>query len=187
MLLTSERRDIYLPLDECEIPTDARAKLEALGITTVEELRAYWFYENRELLTEYLGDSPLNLVAMKPTVGALRGMAAKGPGGSVNVLATGPVPPPRPMPRGVLLPPSQRLRRAAAPSMPPATRRAGAKMEAKTVVSMTNQFPTPRNQGSRGTCVAFASVAFLADKGSRVVCVTVGATVAILSPNDEHK
>jgi hypothetical protein len=52
---------------------------------------------------------------------------------------------------------------------------------------MTNQFPTPRNQGSRGTCVAFASVAFLADKGSGVVCLTVGATVAILSPNDEHK
>ncbi|MGA2699970.1 MAG: C1 family peptidase [Isosphaeraceae bacterium] len=161
MLLTSERRDLYLPLDELEIPTGARAKLEALGITTVEELRAYWFYENRELLTEYLGDSPLNLVAIKPTVGAVRGMAAKGPGGSVNVLATGPVPPLRPMPRGVLLPPSQRLRRAAAPSMPPATRRAGAKIEAKTVVSMTNQFPTPRNQGSRGTCVAFASVAFL--------------------------
>jgi hypothetical protein len=121
LLLTSERRDLYLPLDELEIPIDARAKLEALGITTVEELRAYWYYENRELLTEYLGDSPLNLVAMKPTAGAMRGMAAKGPGGSV--LATGPVPPPRPMPRGVLLPPSQRLRRAAAPSMPPATRR----------------------------------------------------------------
>jgi hypothetical protein len=34
MLLTRERRDLYLPLDECEIPTDARAKLEALGITT---------------------------------------------------------------------------------------------------------------------------------------------------------
>src|SRR5208337_3778582 len=34
MLLTSERRDLYLPLDECEIPTDASAKLEALGITT---------------------------------------------------------------------------------------------------------------------------------------------------------
>jgi len=78
MLLTSERRDLYLPLAECEIPTDARAKLEALGITTVEELRAYWFYENRELLTEYLGDSPLNLVAMKPPVGAVRGMAARG-------------------------------------------------------------------------------------------------------------
>jgi hypothetical protein len=78
MLLTTERRDIYLPLDECEIPTDARAKLEALGITTVEELRAYWFYDNRELLTEYLGDSPLNVVAMKPPAGAVRGMAAKG-------------------------------------------------------------------------------------------------------------
>jgi len=101
LLLTSERRDLCLPLDELEIPIDARAKLEALGITTVEELRAYWYYENRELLTEYLGDSPLNLVAMKPTAGAMRGMAAKGPGGSVNVLATGPVPPPRPMPRGV--------------------------------------------------------------------------------------
>ena len=160
MLLTSERRDLYLPLDECEIPTDARAKLEALGITTVEELRAYWFYENRELLTEYLGDSPLNLVAMKPPAGTVRGMAARGPGGSVNVLATGPVPPLQPMLRGVVLPPSQRLRRAAAPSTPPATRRAGAKPEVKTVVSMTNQFPTPRNQGSRGTCVAFGSSVF---------------------------
>src|SRR5271170_4432990 len=80
MLLTPERRDLYLPLDECEIPTDARAKLEALGITTVEELKAYWFYDNRELLTQYLGDSPLNLVATKPPAGAVRGQAAKGAG-----------------------------------------------------------------------------------------------------------
>jgi hypothetical protein len=104
MLLTRERRDLYLPLDECEIPTDARAKLEALGITTVEELKAYWFYDNRELLTQYLGDSPLNLVATKPPAGAVRGMAARRPGGSVNLLATGPVPPLRLMPRGVELP-----------------------------------------------------------------------------------
>ena len=83
MLLTRERRDLYLPLDECKIPADARTKLEALGITTVEELKAYWFYE-RELLTEYLGDSPLNLVAIKPPAGAVRGTAAMGPGGSVN-------------------------------------------------------------------------------------------------------
>jgi hypothetical protein len=161
MLLNGERRDLYLPLDECQIPAEARAKLEALGITTVEELKAYWYYDNRELLTEYLGDSPLHLVAVKPPAGAVRGMAARGPGGSVNVLATGPVPPLRPMPRGVVLPPSQRLRRAAAPSMPPATRRAGTRTEARTVVSMTRQFPDPRNQGDRGTCVAFASVAFL--------------------------
>jgi Papain family cysteine protease len=161
MLLTRERRDLYLPLDELEIPTGARAKLEALGITTLEELRAFWSYENKELLTEYLGDSPLRLVAMKPTAGAVRGLAARGPGGSVNVLATGPVPPLRHMPRGVVLPPSQRLRRAAPPSLPPATRRAGTRTEARTVVSMTRQFPAPRNQESRGTCVAFASVAFL--------------------------
>ena len=34
---------------------------------------------------------------------------------------------------------------------------------------MTNQFPAPRNQGNRGTCVAFASTAFLEFKlgGSR--------------------
>ena len=44
MLLTNERRDLYLPLDECEIPTDARKKLEALGITTVEELKAFWYF-----------------------------------------------------------------------------------------------------------------------------------------------
>ncbi len=161
MLLTRERRDLYLPLDECEIPTDARAKLEALGITTLEELKAYWFYDNRELLTQYLGDSPLKLIATKPPAGAVRGAAAKGPGGSVNVLATGPPPPLRPMPRGVVLPASQRMRRAAAPSMPTATRRARARTEAEAVVSMTKQFPSPRNQGDRGTCVAFASVAFL--------------------------
>jgi hypothetical protein len=161
MLLTSERRDLYLPLDELEIPAAARAKLEALGITTLEELRAFWFYENKELLTEYLGDTPVHLVAMKPPAGTVRGMAAKGPGGSVNVLAAGPVPPLRPMPRGVVLPPAQRLRRAAAPAMPPAARRAGTRTEARTVVSMTGQFPTPRHQEGRGTCVAFASVAFL--------------------------
>jgi hypothetical protein len=161
MLLTLERRDLYLPLDEVEIPTDARMKLEALGITTLEELRAVWSYENKELLTAYLGDSPLHLVTMKPPPGAVRGLAARGPGGSVNVLAAGPVPPLRPMPRGVVLPPSQRLRRAAAPSMPPATRRAGTRSESTTVVSMTKQFPASRHQGSRGTCVAFASVAFL--------------------------
>jgi hypothetical protein len=161
MLLTPERRDLYLPLDQIDIPTAARAKLEALGITTLQELKAFWYYENKELLTEYLGDSPLHLVALKTPAGAVRGEAARGPGESVNVLATGPVPPLRPMPRGVVLPPSQRLRRAAAPSMPPATRRAGTRTEAKVIVSMTRQFPTPRHQGSRGTCVAFASVAFL--------------------------
>jgi hypothetical protein len=48
MLLTPERRDLYLPLDEVEMPAQARAKLEALGITTVEELKALWYYENRE-------------------------------------------------------------------------------------------------------------------------------------------
>jgi hypothetical protein len=149
MLLTPERRDLYLPLDELEIPAAARAKLEALGITTLEELRSFWLYENRELLTEYLGDSPLRLVAMKPPAGVERSVAARGPGGSVNVLATGPVPPLRHMPRGVVLPPSQRRRPAAAPSIPPATRRAGARPEARTVVSMTSQFPGARRAGMR--------------------------------------
>ena len=46
-----------------------QGKLEALGITTLEELKAHWFYENRELLTAYLGDTPLNLVAIKPPAG----------------------------------------------------------------------------------------------------------------------
>ena len=143
-------------------PNRRQGEARGPGYHDREETAAYWFYENRELLTEYLGDSPLNLVAMKPPAGAVRGTAARGPGGSVNVLATGPVPPLRPMPRaGCCCRPSQRLRRAAAPSMPPATRRAGAKTEAGTVVSMTKQFPTRATEGGRGTCVAFASVAFL--------------------------
>ena len=82
MLLTGERRDIYLPLDQCEIPSDARAKLEALGVTTVEELTAYWFYDNRELLTEYLSESPLNLVAIQPPSGAVRGQRPGGQAGA---------------------------------------------------------------------------------------------------------
>jgi hypothetical protein len=161
MLLTGERRKLYLPLDECQIPSDTRAKLEGLGITTVDELKAYWYYDNTELLTQYLGPSSLNFVAMAPAAGAARVLAARGPGGSVNLLATGPVPPLRPKPRGVVLPPSQRLRRAEAPATPPATRRAGARAEARTLVSMAREFPTARTQGSRGTCVAFASVAYL--------------------------
>jgi hypothetical protein len=161
MLLTSERRDVYLPLDQCEIPSGARGKLEALGVTTLEELKAYWFYDNRELLTAYLGDFPLNLVAIKPRAGAVRSMAVRGPGTTVNLLASGTPPTLQPMPRGVVLPHSQRLRRAAPPSAPTARGRAGTKMEPKRVVSMTKQFPSARNQGDRGTCVAFASVAFL--------------------------
>ncbi len=124
---------------------------------------------------------------MKPTVGALRGMAAKGAGRERERAGDRPS-----------ASPAAHAARGAAAAIAAAeacgrslnaTRDATSrtKMAAKTVVSMTNQFPTPRNQEKRRTCVAFASVAFLADKGSGVVCLTVGATVAILSPNDEHK
>src|SRR5437763_1180338 len=115
MILTESRRDTYLPLLEAGIPGAALEKLEALGITTLEELRDFWTYGNRDLLVAYMGHSPLRLVAYTPPAGLTRSAAASGPGDSVNLLATGRTPPLVRHPRGVLLTATQRRSTAVPP------------------------------------------------------------------------
>jgi hypothetical protein len=159
MILTPDRSDSFLPLSECRAPQEALQRLSALGITTVEELRDVWAYDNRQLLIDYLGDSPMRLISIPPPAGAIRGAAAFGPGDSLNLLAVSPPPAPRRHPRGAILPPAQRRAKAEAPrprDMPPKRQ-----ASPRTAASLVKKFPPVRDQGERGTCVAFASVAFL--------------------------
>ena len=62
---------------------------EALGITTLEELRDTWTYGNRQLLTDYLGESPVRFAMYRPAPTLTRAAAATGPGESINLGAAG--------------------------------------------------------------------------------------------------
>ena len=171
MLITEQRRDLYRDLAGLSLPDEVAGRLAALGITTLEELRDHWTYGNRELINRYLGDSPLRLVTESPsTMLATRGVGAAG-GPVVNLLEAGRARPLVKRARGVLLTAAQQRTAATAPAgLPPATRRA---RTVRPAVSLVKQFPTARDQRARGTCVAFASIAFLefhlsAQAGERV-------------------
>ena len=156
MILTEERRDVYLPLDECDVPESALDRLACMGVNTLDELRDLWAYGNRQLLVEYLGDTPVRFALYRPPPGATRGAAASGPGQVVNLLAAGRTPPLAKRPRGAALTGAQRKRKAGPIKPVPAGRRRGGK-----AVSLVDRFPRARDQGQRPTCVAFASVALL--------------------------
>ena len=93
MFLTNERRDVYLSLMETGMPAEAVQRLAALGITTLEELRDTWTYGNRQLLTDYLGESPVRFTMVRPSATLSRSAAASGPGQSINLWASGPIRP----------------------------------------------------------------------------------------------
>jgi hypothetical protein len=160
MFLTDERRDAFLPLSETGMPADAVQRLELLGITTLEELRDTWTYGNRQLLTDYLGESPVRFTMFRPSPALTRGAAASGPGESINLMAAGSVPPLVRRARGLALSTTQLKRRAEAPPGVALGGRRGGRPPAGLVL-LTDGFPAVRDQGQRGTCVAFASVAFL--------------------------
>ena len=63
MQINDERRNLYRVLDGTVLPAGVTDKLARLGITTLDELRDHWNYGNRQLITDYLGDSPLRLVS----------------------------------------------------------------------------------------------------------------------------
>jgi hypothetical protein len=156
MILTESRRDTYLPLVEAGVPESALERLAALGITTLEELRDLWTYGERQLLVDYLADSPIRFVSYPPPAGVSRGKAASGPGTSINLLAASPAPPLVKRPRGVTLTTAQRRQEALPPLPVPLD-----KHRAGTVTSLVDRFPPARDQFQRGTCVAFASIAYL--------------------------
>src|SRR5207249_758478 len=100
------------------------------------------------------GDS-VRFAAFRPAGGFARDAAA-GPGNLVNVLAMGNLPPLVRKPRGLALSAEQRHHRAEAPEPVSKTRARG-----ETIVDLSAQFAAVRDQGQRGTCVAFAAVARL--------------------------
>ena len=161
MFLTDERRDTYLPLSETGIPAEAVQRLESLGITTLEELRDTWTYSNRQLLTDYLGESPVRFTMVRPSATLTRSAAASGPGQSVNLLASGPVRPLVRHARGLALSNTQLKRLAETPSSGTLAGRRGGRTAESELLSKIDLFPAVRNQGQRGTCVAFASMAYM--------------------------
>ena len=161
MFMNDERRDLFLPLAHTSIPEAAVQRLEAPGITTLEELRDTWTFGNRQLLTDYLGESPLRFTLNRPAPALTRSAVAAGPGESVNLMAAGPVRPLVKHPRGLALSLAQRKVPASEPEPVPLAGRRTAKTAAGKSVSLIGQFPAVRNQGQRGTCVAFATAAYL--------------------------
>ncbi|MBW3600586.1 MAG: C1 family peptidase [Planctomycetes bacterium] len=159
MLITEERRHLYRILDSLSLPVEAAGRLAILGITTLDELRDHWTYGNRELINRYLGESPLRLVSAPPAAMLATRGAGGGASAVVNLLDVGRARPLVKHARGVLLTATQQQTAATAPAMlPAATRRATA---SRPGVSLVKKFPAVRDQKTRGTCVAFASVAFL--------------------------
>lgn len=159
MLITDERRHLYRVLESLSLPAEAGERLAALGITTLDELRDHWTYGNRELINRYIGESPLRLVSAPPAAMLATRSAGGGPSPVVNLFDAGRVRPLVNHARGVLLTPAQQQTAATAPvRLPSATRRAAAPRKG---VSLVKKFPAVRDQKTRGTCVAFASVAYL--------------------------
>jgi len=157
MLLSEGRREAFRPLDDSGLPRSAKERLAALGITTLQELRDYWWFGNRQLLMDFLGESPVRFAAIRPAEGFARGQV-KGPGNLVNVLAEGTPPPLVKHARGLALSEAHRQRTAEAPGR---VSLAGARGAGKPKVFLGDRFPAVRNQEHRGTCVAFSSVAYL--------------------------
>jgi hypothetical protein len=156
MVRNGKRDDHVLPLRKCGVPKPALERLAALGINTREELRDYWVYGNRKLLVDYLGESPLQYAAPRPS--ALLSRGVKEHKNLINMLDTESLPPLVKKPRGLALTAAQRKRPAEAPEPVNLTK---SKRPHKPTVFLGARFPEPRDQGERGTCAAFATVAFL--------------------------
>ncbi len=169
MIVNNDRRDLFRVLDANTMPPEAAGKLAALGITTLAELRDHWVYGNRQLIINFLGESPLRFVSAAPSAMlATRGRGAQ-PSNVVNLLEAGRTEPLVRHARGVILSAAEMKAVATAPdslaaSAGVATGSHGASLPlagAAPTVSLVSKFPKVRDQKSRGTCVAFASAAYL--------------------------
>lgn len=151
MIISPDRRTREHPLDNlANIPRAALARLASLGITTVAELRDLWAFGDRTKLLDYLGESPSKWFSHpQPLSGAFRG------GGgdlSDNPLSAAGLVPLR-HPRGLL------AQDPAQPAPAPAPLDAGHAPATPNGADLRQRFPGVRDQGGRGTCVAFASAA----------------------------
>ncbi len=162
MLMNADRANLFQSLETSGVPSEALARLAAMGITTLAELRDHWAYGNRQLIVEYLGESPVRMVSAAPArMLATRGGAAVAASGLVNLLDAGKTRPLIKHARGVLVSKAERESPAVAPETIPTTAAARHAAAATKTVSLIAKCPPIRNQHERGTCVAFASVGFL--------------------------
>ena len=158
MLITSQRQREYHDLDA--LPAATVPKLAALGITTLDELRDHWAYGNRQphfdLSPRTVATSRLDRV--DAACQARRHACPEQPRESSRGWSRAEA---RQRARGVLLSAAERKTVASGVEIPSAIRATRGRREAKKTVSLVAKFPKVRDQGQRGTCVAFASVAFL--------------------------
>ena len=161
MLMNTDRSNLFQNLETSGIPSGALERLAAIGITTLAELRDHWAYGNRQLIVEYLGESPLRLVSAVPSrMLATRGGVGTVGSGLVNLLEAGRTRPLVKHARGVVLSAAERASVAVTPEAMPLRAIRQVATATKTV-SLIAKCPPIRNQHERGTCVAFASVGFL--------------------------
>lgn len=156
MILTPDRRAHERPLDTlANIPRQALARLAALGVTTVAELRDLWAFGDRLKLLDYLGESPKDwFPSAQLLTGTFRtGTFRGGPATAGDPLSAAGLAPLR-HPRGLL------ARDPAQPAPAPAPLGASPSPSAPGGgTDLRQRFPAIRDQGRRGTCVAFASAA----------------------------
>jgi hypothetical protein len=158
MLITPERNDLFALIKSNLVPVSIVEKLAALGITTMDELRDSLAYVDRSLIDDYLGAGGIEAVLSDP--GKTLAAATRGPRGRELTRAE----PLHRHARGVILSASQKAARAKAP-----TPRAGAgrgspnrpRSTPRPTVSLIDRMLPVRDQGSRGTCVAFSTGAYL--------------------------
>jgi Papain family cysteine protease len=156
MVRNGKRDDDFLPLQDCRLPKLALERLAALGINAAEEVRDYWAYGNRQLLSDYLGESPVQLAASASRARGARGIPRDQD--FLNALMIRKPPALVMKPRGLALTAAQKSRPAEAPEP---VRLSRSRQPAKPKVCLIDRFPAARDQRERGTCVAFATVAYL--------------------------
>ncbi|MCB1807182.1 MAG: C1 family peptidase [Candidatus Competibacteraceae bacterium] len=157
MILTETRRDRFYPLTEiATIPEAALQRLAGIGITTVNELRDFWVFGDKSSLVSYLGESPLRWFAQ---AAPLQKRNERGSERSAVLLPSDPLQAPpnlRPIrhPRGL-------LGAHKTTQITPQPQTATPPRDPEHVTNLASFFPAPRDQGERGTCVAFATTALM--------------------------
>ena len=66
MLMNVDRANLFQSLETSGVPSEALARLGAMGITTLVVLRDHWAYGNRQLIVEYLDEYPVRMVSAAP-------------------------------------------------------------------------------------------------------------------------
>lgn len=161
MFVTTERSQLYSLIKSNLVSVSIVEKLGDLGITTLAELRDSLAFVDRALIEGYLGPGSIEALLAAPgkTLAATtRGSARGDPLAAIRAV------PLKRHARGVILSAAQQHATAKVPTPRPRGRRGApgrSQAAPRPEVSFIEQMPAVRDQGERGTCVAFSSGAYL--------------------------